>query len=219
MAGKEGNQSVISDVIEGETASPLINVHQHHSPPWNVHSYITDIVHVVWLCRYITAQQRGFSNWKWHFCHWWIETCTRCHRCRGASDSAVILAVPTFPLSHQQVSLCSRLEKEREDGESLITLYLLTFPLLPEQKAALILTDKLFDRKEERHNSICLGQARPRWGLSVAAASSALFLLVEIKIASADFNRCGSWQTDAATAVQYIVNRKRRMSSALSPVI
>lgn len=231
MARKEGNQSVISDVIEGETASSLINVHRSIflkirlgslSPPRDVHSYMTDIVHVVWLCRYIahSSAELSESNWKWHFCHWWIETCTRCHCWRGASDSAVISAVPTFPLGHKQVSLCSRLEKEREDGESLITLYLLTFPLPPrgEQKAALIQTDKLFDKKEERHNSICLGPARPRWGLCIAAASSALLLL------GGDKNRV-CWPLIAAALDRqmlpqlHIVNRKRGMSSALPPVI
>lgn len=110
---------------------------------------------------------RGISSWKWHICTW-----THCPCWRGASDSAVISAALTFPLSHKS-----------GDGESLIILYLLggalTLPPPPrgEQKAALIQTDKLFDKKEERHNSICLGQARPRWGLSVTAASSAPLLL------------------------------------------
>lgn len=38
----------------------------------------------------------------------------------------------------------------------------------------------------ERHNSICLGQAHPMWGVSVAAVSSALHLFGRDKIASPD---------------------------------
>lgn len=149
-----------------------------------------------------------------------IDGLKRAHAATVDASDSVISAVPTFPLGHKQVSLYSRLEKEREDGESLITLYLLTFPLPPrgEQKAALIQTDKLFDKKEERHNSICLGPARPRWGLHIAAASSVLLLLGGDK-----YRVC--WPLIAAARdgqmlpQLHIVNRKRGMSSALPPVI
>lgn len=166
-AGKVGNQSVISDVIEGEMASALFLKIRlgSWSPPWDVHSYITDIKHIVREGRDVAAQQNRQRGFKLKVTFLFVRGLKRAHAATvGAADSAIISAVPTFPLSHKKVSLCSRFEKKREDGKSLITLYLLTFPLPPrrEQRAALIPTHKLLDRKEGRRNSICLAQARPR---------------------------------------------------------
>lgn len=98
-----------------------------------------------------------------------IDGLKRAHAATVAVElqtSAIISAAPTFPLSHQQVSLCSRLEKQREDGESLMTLHLLAFPLLHSggRKPHWFRHISSLTKKEERHISICLGQARPRWG-------------------------------------------------------
>lgn len=182
VARKEGNQSVISDAMEGETPLSLINVHPSNflKNPFRVFeptlggSLICD--RYCARCVIMSLDPAAQQNRQRHFTlkvtslpltDWNARTPPLLPWSFRLAPSSRLL--PRFPSVPGKFHFCSRLEKQREDGESLMTLYLLTFPLL--------------------HS----GGRKPHWFRHISSLTKRkkdIFPFVLVKLVPGEANRC-----------------------------